>query len=118
MRLSKQLNDEAILHELGARLAGARLAHNLTQAKLAEEAGVSKRTVERLESGEVAARLSGLVRVCRALGLIERFEALIPAPAPSPVEQLKLAGRQRKRASGRRQGGTRAPRPWKWSDKS
>jgi len=117
MRLSKQLTDEAILRELGARLAGARLAHNWTQAKLAEEAGVSKRTVERLESGEVA-RLSGLVRVCRALGLIERFDALIPASAPSPVEQLKLAGRQRKRASGRRQRATRSPRKWKWSDES
>ena len=29
---------------------------NLTQANLAEQAGVSKRTVERLESGEVATR--------------------------------------------------------------
>lgn len=118
MKLVKQLSDEAILRELGARLAGARLAHNLTQAKLADEAGVSKRTVERLESGEVAARLSGLVRVCRALGLIGRFDALIPASAPSPVEQLKLAGRQRKRASGRRQRRTRTPRKWKWGEDS
>jgi putative transcriptional regulator len=118
MKLSKQLTDAAILRELGGRLAAARLARNLTQAALAQEAGVSKRTVERLESGEVAARLSGWVRVCRALGLIERFEALIPAATPSPVEQLKLAGRERKRASGRRQPATRAPRKWKWGDGS
>ena len=118
MRLTKQLTDEAILRELGSRLAAARLARNLTQAALAEEAGVSKRTVERLESGEVAARLSGLVRVCRALGLVDGLDALVPLAAASPVEQLKLAGRQRKRASGHRQPAARAPRKWTWGDGS
>ncbi len=118
MKFSSQLTDAAILRELGSRLGAARLSRNLTQAALAQEAGVAKRTVERLESGEVAARLSGLVRVCRALGLIERFDALVPAAAPSPVEQLKLAGRQRQRASGRRQPATRARRKWTWGDGS
>lgn len=119
MKLNNQLTDEALLLELGRRLAAARLARNLTQAALAEEAGVSKRTVERLESGEVATRLSGLVRVCRALGLVDRFDGLIPPPAPGPVELLELAGRQRKRASGsRRQPAARTRRKWKWSDGS
>ena len=118
MKLSRQLTDQAILRELGGRLAAARLARNLTQAALAEEAGVSKRTVERLESGEVAARLSGLVRVCRALGLVDRLDALVPPAAPGPVEQLKLAGRQRKRASGCRRPATRGRRKWTWGDGS
>jgi transcriptional regulator with XRE-family HTH domain len=118
MRISPQLADEAILRELGSRLAAARLARNLTQAALAEEAGVSKRTVERLESGEVAARLSGLVRVCRALGIADRLEALVPSPAISPVEQLKLAGRRRKRASGSRSAKRPAKRKWTWGDES
>lgn len=119
MRLSKQLTDEAILRELGSRLAATRLARNLTQAALAEGAGVSKSTVERLESGEVAARLSVLVRLCRVLGLIDRLDALVPpAAAPNPVEQLKLAGRQRKRASGRRRPHKPAVRKWKWGDGS
>ena len=91
----------AILREIGSRLAIARLAQNLTQAALGDEAGISKRTIERLESGEVAARLSGLVRVCRALNLVDRLEALVPSPMVSPVEQLKLAGRRRKRCHRR-----------------
>ena len=118
MKITGQLSDEAILREVGSRLAGARLARNLTQAVLAEEAGVSKRTVERLESGEVAARLSGLVRVCRALGIVDRLDALVPAPTASPVEQLKLAGHRRKRASGRRRSETSTKRKWKWGDES
>lgn len=118
MRLSKQLSDEAILRELGSRLAAARLARNLTQAALAQEAGVSKRTVERLESGEVASRLSGLLRVCRVLGLIDRLDALVPPARPGPVEQLKLAGRARKRASAPRQPPTSRSRKWTWGDGS
>jgi transcriptional regulator with XRE-family HTH domain len=117
MKLSKHFTDDAILRELGSRLAAARLARNLTQAALAEEAGVSKRTVERLESGEVATRLSGLVRVCRALGLVDRLDALVPPVAPGPVEQLRLAGRRRRRATGRRQRVVRR-RTWTWGDES
>jgi transcriptional regulator with XRE-family HTH domain len=118
MKISGQLSDEVILREVGYRLAAVRLARNLTQAALAGEAGVSKRTVERLESGEVAARLSGLVRVCRALDIADRLDALVPVPAVSPVEQLRLAGRRRKRASGRRAPATSTTRKWTWGDGS
>ena len=118
MRISRGLSDEAILRELGSRLATARLARNLTQAALADEAGISKRTLERLESGEVAARLSALVRVCRALGLVDRLDALVPSPTVSPVDQLKLAGRRRERASGRRRPQTSAKKKWTWGDES
>ena len=107
MKIESQLTDDSILKELGARLTGARLGCNLTQAALAEQAGVSKRTVERLESGEVATHLSGFLRVCRVLGLLEGLEALVPVPTASPMEQLKLHGRKRQRASGRRSAPSR-----------
>ena len=99
MKITKQATDEAILSELGGRLAQVRLERNLTQAQLAGQAGVSKRTVERLESGAVATQLSGFIRVCRVLNLVERFDLLVPEPVPSPVAQLKLQGRKRQRAS-------------------
>jgi transcriptional regulator with XRE-family HTH domain len=117
MRLTRQQTDEAILRELGSRLAATRLARDLTQAALAREAGVSKRTVERLESGEVATRLSGLVRVCRVLDLMERLDALVPYAEPTPVEQLTRASRERKRASRRRAPGSKS-RKWTWGDGS
>ncbi len=115
MKITKQATDEAILVELGGRLAKMRLDRNLTQAQLAEQAGVSKRTVERLESGEVATQLSGFIRVCRVLDVIEQLDMLIPEPVPSPVAQLKLRGRKRQRASA-----TKAIKPsakkWQWGD--
>ena len=101
VKITKQATDAVVLAELGGRLTQVRLERNLTQAQLAEQAGVSKRTVQRLEAGEVGTQLSGFIRVCRVLDVIERFDQLIPEPVPSPVEQLKLAGRKRQRASRR-----------------
>lgn len=118
MKITGQQSDDAILRELGSRLAAARLSRNQTQAALADEAGVSKRTVERLESGEVAARLSGFVRVCRALGIADRLDALVAAPAVSPVELLKLTSQRRQRAS-RPRTRVRSPKHrWTWGGES
>ena len=113
MKITKQATDEVILGELGGRLAKIRLDRNLTQAQLATQAGVSKRTVERLESGCVATQLSGFLRVCRVLDVIERFDTLVPESVPSPVEQLKLRGRKRRRASVKR-GAKVASKKWQW----
>ncbi len=117
MRITSELTDESILEELGGRLAGARLGRNLTQEALADQAGVSKRTVERLESGAVAVQLSGFLRVCRTLGLLESFESMIPEAATSPMEQLRKQGRKRQRASGRRVAREKSAK-WTWGEQS
>ena len=74
MKIDSRSTDEAVLAEFGNRLATLRLERNLTQSQLAREAGVSKPTLQRMESGAVATQLSSFLRVCRALGLLERFE--------------------------------------------
>jgi transcriptional regulator with XRE-family HTH domain len=123
MKMTNQSTDEVILNELGARLAHARLERNLTQAQLATQAGISKRTLERLESGHGGMQVASLVRVCRVLGLLEHFELLLPEPTPSPMMQLKQRGRQRRRASGVTPPPfgqvSEAPQsPWTWGDKA
>jgi transcriptional regulator with XRE-family HTH domain len=115
MKITKQITDEAVLGELGGRLARIRLDRNITQAELATQAGVSKRTVERLEAGTVGTQLSGFIRICRVLDVIERFDLLVPEPAPSPVEQLKMAGRKRQRASTAKPA-TLSEKKWQWKD--
>lgn len=115
MKIVKQDGDEAVLRELGSRLAKARLERNLTQSRLAAQAGVSKNTVQRLESGSVATQLSGFIRVCRVLDLIEGFDLLVPEPVSSPVEQLRLRGRERQRASPKRRAKA-ASKKWQWGD--
>lgn len=114
MKISSQAVDAVILRELGERLTRLRLERNLTQAVLAEQAGVSKRTLERMEAGG-ATQLVNLVRVCRALDLLDRFETLLPEPRLSPVAQLKLQGKQRQRATPKPPAAL--PPKWEWNDK-
>lgn len=114
MKITPMLSDNAVLALLGARVNRQRLARNLTQAGLAEAAGVSKRTIERLEAGE-STQLSSFIRILRAIERVEGLDALIPLPPPSPLEQLKLQGRQRQRASATRELAPSAGK-WTWKD--
>ncbi|MEX0972728.1 MAG: helix-turn-helix transcriptional regulator [Solirubrobacterales bacterium] len=101
MRIDAQLTDAAVLDQLGSRLKRTRLQHNLTQRRLAEEAGVSLATVRNLEDGRPS-QLVTLIRVLRVLGLLGGLERAVPEPPPSPVEELRLRGRERQRASSPR----------------
>ena len=116
MKISSLLSDDAILAELGQRLAHRRIARDLTQAQLAEQAGIAKRTVERIEAG-ASAQLSSLVRVLRVLELLDALDSLLPVAGPGPLDLLRRQGRVRQRASTRRD----APiddEPWTWDDEA
>lgn len=97
---------------LGQRLLEIRLARNINQTDLAEEAGVSRRTVTRLENGE-GVSLDTLIRVMSALGLADRFAVLLPDPAIRPIERIRQ-GKERQRA---RRKSKPAAKPWNWDDK-
>ncbi|MCP4572147.1 MAG: helix-turn-helix domain-containing protein [bacterium] len=114
MNFTNETSDDAILVELGERLARLRLNRNTTQSALADEAGISLRTLQRLEDGQPT-QLVNLVRVARALDLLENLEALVPAPAPSPLQQIARRGRERRRASSR-PNRREIPEPWSWED--
>lgn len=94
-----------------------RLEREWTQQKLAKEAKVAKRRVERLESGEVTASLAGFVRVLRALGLLEKLDLLVPEIGHGPMEQLQMQGRRRRRASSKKNQDAK-PAAWQWGDET
>lgn len=113
MRFSNLLSDDAALSELGRRLAETRLARGMTQAQLARAAGVSKRTVERLEAGG-STQLTNLVRCLRALDRLEALERVLPERPQSPIDLLERHGKHRQRA--RPETTPAAPGPWTWGD--
>ncbi len=90
-----------VLRELGARSRTLRLRRNLRLKDLAAESGVSAGTVARLEAGQ-SIGTGNLVRIMRALGRVQGFETLVPAPEISPYDVARLRGKARKRASKRR----------------
>jgi len=119
MKIEPGLTDDHLFKLIGGRIAALRLAQNLTQQQLAAQAGLGLRTVQRLELG-ADTQLSGFVRVCRVLGLIERFDALLPEPTISPIAQLKLKGKQRQRATGtsNKKLTAKEPKKWAWGEPS
>jgi transcriptional regulator with XRE-family HTH domain len=119
MKITTELTDLAVLHEIGDRLERRRIDAGFTQAQLAEEAGISKRTVERIEAGH-STDFVMLVRVLRVLKLFETLDQLVSDLPQSPLLLLKGRGRARKRVGhSRRPADGTAPKPaapWKWRD--
>jgi len=118
MHIESRLTDEAVLSEIGDRLAALRLGRNLTQQELAQQAGVARDVIQRLEAGGSVTN-ANLIRVLRELDLLEPLDRLIPEPGPSPLAELRLRGRQRRRAAHPRGGATEPaaePGPWRWGD--
>jgi len=115
MKIDGLLTDEAVLTELGRRFVQRRLEFQFTQEMLAEQAGVSKRTVERIEAGATA-QMSTMIRILRALELLDRLETLVPETGPRPMDLVKLKGKARQRASGKRQAAN--AEPWRWGDET
>ncbi|MBX2848051.1 MAG: helix-turn-helix domain-containing protein [Acidiferrobacterales bacterium] len=105
-------SSEQILDYIAQQLEQARLALNLSQAKVALEAGVSRRTITRMEAGE-AVSLDTFVRVLKVYGMIDRLAVLFPDQSVRPLDRVKLAGKQRQRASAVKEPSTEA---WVWGD--
>ena len=116
MNISKMLTDDAVLAEIGKRIARYRIDSQMTQAELAEQAGVSKRTVERIEAG-ASVQFSTVIRVLRVLDLLQGLDQMIPEPVPRPLDLLKQKGKVRQRASSSKPP-EKAPKKWTWGDES
>ena len=119
MDFSSELTDAAVLQEIGRRFERARLESGLTQAQAAEEAGIAKRTLERLEAGKAVDSVT-LIRVLRALNMSANLESLLPDLPQNPVALLKSKGRQRARVrhsqTATRASATEEVGPWKWAE--
>lgn len=114
MKITGLLTDDAVLAELGARIAGRRVELQLTQAAVAEQAGIAKRTLERMEAGQTSQFVT-LVRVLRVLDAASGLDNLIPESGPRPMDLLKQKGKVRQRASGQR-AAKPTGKPWRWDE--
>lgn len=95
------------------RVAQIRLSRNITQKMLANEAGVTSRTIRHLENGD-GVSMNTFIRVLIALGLQDNLKNLLPDPSIRPIERVESAGYERKRA--RPTNSEDEDTPWSWSD--
>lgn len=108
-----QSNIETTMRDLGIQLARVRLSRNLTQARLAQEAGASVASIKRLEAGRNSS-LDTFLRVLRALNLGERILDILPNPDVRPVERVQHEGHERRRA--RTQTEAQKASDWAWGE--
>ncbi|MDK2776316.1 MAG: helix-turn-helix domain-containing protein [Pseudomonadota bacterium] len=107
----RNLSPGAVAEALGERLRQARLNQDLTQAEVADMAGVGRKTVLNAEKGR--ATLEVFVAILAALGLTSALDQFLPPQPVSPLQLAKLQGRQRQRASGQhRQQDDEEPPAW------
>lgn len=95
------------------RLESIRLSRNITQAQLAEEAGVSPRTIGRLEKGQ-GVSMDTFIRTMMALSIQQNLETLLPDPTVRPIERVGMNAGERKRA--RPAKSIDEPPTWSWGD--
>ncbi len=114
MTIDGLMADKAVLEELGCRLARRRIVQELTQQDLANEAGISKRTLERLEAGQ-SSQLLTVIRVLRALNMLDLLEVAIPEATTRPMDLLKMKGKQRQRVSAKKNKQL-AGDDWSWGE--
>ena len=110
MKTSRQIGTE-----IGSRLARLRLSRNVTQSMLARDAGISVRTVRRIEAGEPST-LDTFVRIALALDLGDEILSVIPTGQIRPIERASRAGSERQRA--RPQPKKDRDAIWTWGDES
>ena len=104
---------EQIEAALCERLERIRLSRNVTQQQLASEAGVSTRTIGRLEKGE-GVSLDTFIRVLMAMRIQHGLANLLPDPSVRPIERIGGGTGTRKRA--RPASASTEQRAWSWGD--
>ncbi|MCD4780358.1 MAG: helix-turn-helix domain-containing protein [Candidatus Omnitrophica bacterium] len=109
------MSDNAVLQDLGGRIARYRLNRNMTQEALAIEAGISRPTVQRVEQGE-SIQTTKFIRILRALNLLDHLPTLVPEAVASPLQQVKLRGKVRQRASSAQEHDQ--AQNWTWGEES
>ena len=84
------------ISELGEKLKTYRIMKELSQQNLANKAGVSLRSISRLEQGE-SVQLETLFKIMSALGLGENIELLVPDQTRRPSFYLTNSADKPKR---------------------
>ncbi len=92
------MTEQSIAAEIGRRIEQMRLEQNLTQQQVADEIGLSRVSYRKLVSG--AAKFENIIAVLRVLGRLDLVEQFVPETTFSPMQQLKLKGKKRRRATG------------------
>ena len=103
--------DKQIVEETAKRIAKLRIANGLSQNDVAKRTGLSRHTISNIENGN-SFTVENLVKVMRALGIIDRLETLIPTANQSPYVLVKNKGEKKRVFSSKKIKN----QEWQWGE--
>lgn len=106
------LSDLAIIKEVGQNIRNMRLNQNLSQQQLADNAGVDRITIGKLENGKPVNMIT-MVQVLRALQRLDVLSQLLTEPQVTPYMFREAQAHYRLRASKPRKS-KNTPPPSEW----
>jgi len=109
------LNSQQIELYLCRKLESVRLMKNISQARLADQAGVSRRTISRMENGK-GVSLDTFIRVIKALDLTDHLTALVPSTEIRPIERVKRKAERKNASSPRIKKEVSTGKKWEWGN--
>lgn len=100
-KINYEMSDAAVLDQIGNVIKHLRVQQGITQAKLAEIAGLNRYTVGQIEKGD-SISLSSLIQMLRALQAFYLLGEFSVTEEISPLEYAKLKknNKQRVRMKG------------------
>ncbi len=96
-----EMSDIAIVGHLGKFIKYTRIQQSITQAQLAEMAGLNRWTVGQIENGE-SITLTSLIQILRALDVLYVLDDFEVIDETGPIEYAKLQEKKRKRVRTKR----------------
>lgn len=112
MKRIDDISDEALLEEIGCRIAHLRISAKMKQEELAAKAGMSRYALSRLENGAGGIRLEYFLSVLRCLNVLNKLSILLPEPTPTPLQIAELEKRATKIPKRVRTVRARTGRTW------
>jgi putative transcriptional regulator len=97
----KAQTDQVISASVGKHIQILRLKKNMSLDDVAKEAGISRQTLHLLLN-HGKGTLVNLISVLRTINELERLSSLLEEIRPSPLQIIRMEGKKRQRASGRR----------------
>jgi transcriptional regulator with XRE-family HTH domain len=105
-----ELNDAAVLEQIGRFVQQSRLKQNKSQQQIADAAGVNRSTLSQIENGKGGTLIS-LIQILRVLGKLSFVKVFQVEDRPSPMYLATLEMKKRKRART-----TKGPKPYELPD--
>lgn len=94
--MKNQKDYQEYIKELGQKIKTYRVMKEMSQQDLADQTGVSKRSISRLEQGE-SVQVDNLFKVLLALDLGDNIELLVPDQTKRPSFYLENSDNKPKR---------------------